>query len=220
VRASDRAYRALRDDILEWRLPPGTTLGEVEQATRLGVSRTPLREALARLSADGLVESQTGRGVVVTQTSVSSAVELFEVREALEAKAAALAAERRDKSVFEALREEFRASADLLGDPTRHGYYDLVRRFDEAVDAAVGNAYLVSELRSLRTHLSRLRRLSHDNPERLTAAAAEHSLIADAIIAGDADLARSATIVHLHRSLRNILDTAHRDVHLATERTA
>ena len=64
MRASDRAYSALRTEILEWHLAPGTVLAEVEQAARLGVSRTPLREALARLSADGLVESLPGRGVV------------------------------------------------------------------------------------------------------------------------------------------------------------
>ena len=208
MRASERAYATLRDDILEWRLLPGTVLGEVEQAALLGISRTPLREALARLTADGLVEALPGRGLVVTATSVESVVELFEVREALESKAAALAAQRRDPAVFEALREEFRGSSALLADPTRHAYYDLVRRFDDAMDEAAGNSYLVSTLASLRTHISRVRRLAHDNPDRLVAAAAEHLLIVDAVVAGDADLARSATVVHLHRSLGNILDTA------------
>ena len=208
MRASERAYVTLRDEILEWQLAPGTILGEVEQAARLGISRTPVREALARLIADGLVEALPGRGLVVTATSVDSVVELFEVREALESKAAALAAQRRDPAVFEALRAEFRASDGLLADPSRHGYYDLVRRFDEAMDAAVGNSYLVSTLAGLRTHIARVRRLAHDNPDRLAAAAAEHALIVDAVIAGDTDLARSATVVHLHRSLGNILDTA------------
>ncbi|CAN5235478.1 GntR family transcriptional regulator [soil metagenome] len=208
MRASERAYATLRDDILEWRLLPGTVLGEVEQAAQLGISRTPLREALARLTADGLVEALPGRGLVVTATSVESVVELFEVREALESKAAALAAQRRDPAVFEALREEFRASGALLADPTRHEYYDLVRRFDEAMDRAVGNSYLVSTLAGLRTHIARVRRLAHDNPDRLVAAAAEHLLIVEAVVAGDADLARSATVVHLHRSLNTILDTA------------
>ncbi|CAN5478965.1 GntR family transcriptional regulator [soil metagenome] len=208
MRASDRAYAALRDEILEWQLAPGTVLGEVEQATLLGVSRTPLREALARLSADGLVESQAGRGLVVTAASVESVVELFEVREALEAKAATLAAERRDPAVFEQLRAEFQDSATLLADPTRHGYYDLVRRFDEAMDEAVGNGYLVSELKNLRTHLVRIRRLSHDNTECLVSSPSDHLLIVDALLAVDADPARSATTVHLHRALQNILDTA------------
>lgn len=208
MRASDQAYASLRDDILEWRLLPGAPLGEVEQSMRLGISRTPLREALARLTSDGLVEALPGRGLVVTAASIESVAQLFEVREALEAKAASLAAERGDRSVFEPLLAEFREATQLLADPTRHGYYDLVRRFDDAIDDAVGNSYLVSALRGLRTHLARIRRLARDNPERLAAAAAEHLLIAEAIVAGDAELARSATIVHLHQSLRTILATA------------
>lgn len=217
MRASDRAYGVLRDEIVDWQLAPGTVLGEVEQAARLGVSRTPLREALARLLADGLVEAQAGRGLVVTAASVDRAIELFEVRQALEVAAAALAAERGDRALFGGLRDEFGRASELLADPDKHAYYDLVRRFDEALDGAVGNAYLVAELRSLRTHLARLRRLSRDNPERLAQAASEHRLIAEAITTGDADLARSATTVHLHRSLQNILDTADR---IPTDRTA
>ena len=82
-RASDRAYQTLRDEIVEWELRPGSVLGEVEQSTRLGVSRTPLREALTRLMADGLVSSQSGRGLVVTDLSLASIREIFEVRQAL-----------------------------------------------------------------------------------------------------------------------------------------
>ncbi len=208
MRASDRAYATLRDEILEWRLQPGTVLAEVEQAARLHVSRTPLREALARLSADGLVAPQAGRGLVVTAASADSAVELFELRVALESQAAALAARRRDADVFRSLRAELDDAAGLVDEPGRHAYYDLVRRFDEAVDAAVGNAYLVQALRSIRTHVARLRRVAQDDPERLVAAAAEHALIIDAIIAGDVDLARSATAVHLQHSLSTILESA------------
>lgn len=215
MRASDRAYAALRDEILDWRLEPGTVLGEVEQAARLGVSRTPVREALARLSADGLVETQVGRGLVVASSSIESVVALFEVRDALEGKAAALAAERRDTATFEALRDELRA-IDTRDLPA---YYDLVRRFDDAVDAAAGNGYLVTTLKALRTHLVRIRRLSQDNPDRLAAAASEHLLIVDAILDGNSDLARQATSVHLHRSLRAILDST-TGLDSTTDRTA
>lgn len=208
MRASDRAYAALREEIVQWQLPPDTVLGEVEQATRLGVSRTPIREALARLVADGLVETQAGRGLVVTAASAQSVVELFELREALEGRAAELAAERRDPAVFERLRAEFQSAASLLDEPGRVAYYDLVRRFDEAMDDAIGNPYLVTALRGLRTHLVRLRRVSRDNPERLVDAAREHLLIVEAILAGNAELAESATRVHLYHSLRNIIETA------------
>jgi len=98
MRASDRAYAALRDDIIEWRLRPGAVLAEVEQSARLGISRTPLREALSRLTAEGLTTAAGGRGVVVTDISLEDIDELFELRETLEGKAAALAAGRRRES--------------------------------------------------------------------------------------------------------------------------
>ncbi|WP_166878592.1 MULTISPECIES: GntR family transcriptional regulator [unclassified Salinibacterium] len=209
MRASDRAYLTLRDEIIDWELPPGSVLAEVEQSTRLGVSRTPLREALARLSADGLVTQQTGRGLVVTDVSVDNIRQLFEVRRALEEQAARLAAERGDPDVFAALERELRAVPEMLeaDDPARHAYYDLVRRFDEALDDAVANPYLVTALRNLRTHLVRIRRLAKDDTPRLRAAAAEHLTIAQAIVARDADLAAHATHLHLHRALQNALAT-------------
>ncbi|MBX3098511.1 MAG: GntR family transcriptional regulator [Salinibacterium sp.] len=212
MRASERAYLALRDDILHWRLEPGTVLAEVEQSERLGVSRTPLREALGRLAADGLVATQRGRGLVVTGVSTDTIVQLFELRQVLEQQAARLAAQRRDADVFEALRDEFTTAPDLLDDrdPEHGTYYDLVSRFDSAVDDATGNPYLVGALRTLRPQLVRIRRVSRDDRARLRAAAGEHQLIVEAIAHGDAALAASATHVHLHNSLRNVLASAER----------
>jgi len=208
ARASDRAYGVLREEILQWRLAPGAVLGEVEQSARLGVSRTPLREALARLSAEGLVEAQSGRGLVVASVDTAHVRALFELREALETAAAALAATRRDPEDFAALASEFRGAAALVGRHDLDAYYDLVARFDEAVDASLANPALVGALRGVRTHLRRIRRLAQDDPDRLERAAAEHLLIAEAIRDGDADLARHATAVHLHASLRHILENA------------
>jgi DNA-binding GntR family transcriptional regulator len=213
TKASDRAYASLREDIMEWRLAPGTVLAEVEQAQRLGVSRTPLREALARLTSDGLVIAQGGRGLVVTAVSLENIGQLFELRQTLEQESARLAARRRERELFVRLRDEFRAAPDLLlanHDPSHAEYYDLVSRFDAAVDDATGNPFLVGALRSLRPHLIRIRRVAQADPSRLRAAAGEHLLIVDAIIDGDAELAASATHVHLHRSLRNVLASAER----------
>ncbi|WP_157156924.1 GntR family transcriptional regulator [Diaminobutyricimonas sp. LJ205] len=209
MRASDKAYRTLREEIVGWQLRPGSVLGEVEQSTRLGVSRTPLREALSRLTADGLVAQQAGRGLVVTDVSQSTIRELFEVRRALEVQAARLAAVRGDADEFRALEAEFLAVPTLLesDDPDRHGYYDLVERFDDALDDAVGNPYLVGALRGLRTHLARVRRLAKDDVARLRSAASEHLLIVQAIVARDPELAEHATHVHLHHALQNALAT-------------
>ena len=192
-------------EILDGAVVPGTVLGEVEQATRLGVSRTPLREALTRLESDGLVAA-SGRTLVVTEISVDGIRELFELRQALEEQAARLAAADAPTAVFESLAQRF-ATAPATGRPGRRAgeYYALIDEFDTAVDVAVDNDYLVGALGTVRTHLARIRRLARHNPDRLRAAATEHQLIAEAIAAGDSGLAAHATHVHLHRSLTAIL---------------
>lgn len=202
VRASDRAYATLLDEIQSGALAPGTVLGEVEQSNRLGVSRTPLREALARLAGDGLVVQASPRVTVVSDVDTGDIRELFEVRRALEETAARLAAERADRRVFAALAAEF-AATDASADPDP--YYALIARFDRALDAAVRNDYLTAALRNVRTHLVRVRRLARDNHDRLAASVAEHRVIAAAIGAGDGDLAAHATHVHLHNALTSIL---------------
>lgn len=208
MRASDRAYATLLDEIQSGVLRPGAVLGEVEQAARLGVSRTPLREALGRLAADGLVAQQSPRVTVVSAIDADDIREIFEVRRALEESAARLAAERGDAAAFVQLAHEF-ARVDLDGaGPTADGrdsYYGLIARFDAMLDAAVANDYLTAALRTVRTHLVRVRRLARDNPARLAASVAEHRLIAEAIGARNADLAAHATHVHLHNALESIL---------------
>ena len=207
LRASERAYRQLRGEILNGLLAPGAALLEVEQAERIGVSRTPLREAVARLIADGLVVGRRGRGFEVTDISVDSISELYELRQALEVQAIRLAATRRDPAPFLELRAAFLTAPELLeqGDVGVHRYYVLIDELEDAVDAAVENPFLVGALRAVRTHLARIRRLARRNPLRLRAAAAEHLLIIDAIIAGDPSLAAHATHIHLHQSLLSVL---------------
>lgn len=208
MRASDKAYATLREDIIEWRLAPGTVLAEVEQSERLGVSRTPVREALSRLSAEGLTAAG-GRGVVVTDISLEDIDEMFELRETLEGKAAALAAERGERAVFEKLHADLLRAPELISetDPARHEYYALVGQLDDAIDTAISNSYLAQAMRSLRVHLVRVRRLAADDAPRLNAAAAEHAAIAEAIAAGNARLAEAATTLHLHRSLTHVKAT-------------
>jgi len=206
--AGVRAYEALLGEIQDGTLRPGAVLGEVEQAARLGVSRTPLREALRRLAADGLVEQASPRVTVVTGIDTSDIRALFDVRRALEEMAARLAARAPERSVFAALAADF-ATVDAGAGPAADAdaYYALIARFDAELDAAVANDYLTSALRTVRTHLVRVRRLARDKPERLAASVSEHHLIASAIARGDADLAANATHVHLHNALTSILDS-------------
>jgi len=208
MRASDTAYAVLRDDILHWKTPPGTVLAEVEQANRLSISRTPVREAFARLTAEGLLVALPGRGLVVSELSRDTIIELFELRIVLESEAARLVAHRRDLDTFTKLRDEFATASGLLErDDDRHAYYALVTRLDAAMDDAVQSHFLLNAIRQLRPHLVRARRLARDNRERLLAAAGEHLTIVDAIVGGDARLAADATAVHLKKSLKNILES-------------
>jgi len=208
VRQSDRAYATLLEEIQSGALPAGAVLGEVEQSARLGVSRTPLRAALGRLVADGLVVQQSPRVTVVADIDAADIRALFELRRALEESAARIAAVRGDAAAFAALEREFAdAGRALHGDPGRDAYYGVIARFDAAVDAAVGNDYMTQALRTVRTHLVRVRRLARDKPDRLAASVGEHRLIARALADRDADLAAHATHVHLHNALDSILDS-------------
>lgn len=206
MRAGDRAYATLLAEIQDGDLAPGTVLGEVEQATRLGVSRTPMREAIGRLVADGLAKQQSPRTTVVSGFDVADINRLFETRRALEESAARLAATRADREVFAKLAEAFGGTIPD-GETSTDEYYRLIAEFDEALDEAVDNDYLVAALRVIRTHLVRARRLARDNPHRLISSATEHQLIAYAISNGDADLAAHATHVHLHNALQSILNS-------------
>lgn len=204
MRAGERAYATLLDEIQSGALAPGTVLAEIEQSSRLGVSRTPLREALGRLEADGLVVQQSPRVTVVAGFDAEAIRELFEVRRALEETAARLAAQRGDAGRFRALADEFDAVPLVDGDDL-DDYYALIGRFDDEIDRAVGNGFLASSMRGVRTHLVRVRRIARDDPSRLRASAGEHRTIAAAIAVRDSDLAAHATHLHLHNSLAAIL---------------
>ena len=210
MRASEKAYQALLDDIVDGSLAPGVALAEVEQSARLGVSRTPLREALSQLRKDGLIEQQRGRGLTVTQISLDDIVELYELRQPLEQQAAKLAALRGNSEVFAKLAAEFRNANQLIeaGEAGVRAYYALNERLDRAIEDAIESPYLVSALKSLHLHLARIRRLSRRDTARLKAAAIETLVIIEAIVDGNPELAASATQVHMQQSLRNSLETA------------
>lgn len=206
MRAGQRVYEHLRGEILEGDLAPGHPLGEVELAERLGTSRTPVREALGRLVSDGLAQQAAGRGISVSPISTNDLVPLFEVREALEVKAARLAARRGDPQAFASLAGDLEAlSGQLLHERETDPYFALVSRMDRMIDGAADNPWLVSPLEAVRVQLIRVRRLSAHDPARLAAAAHEHAAIARAIASGSEQLAEAAVLLHLHEALSSAL---------------
>lgn len=208
MKASDRAYEELRRDIVGGRLGAGAPLLEVELGERLGLSRTPVREAIARLVADGLATQQAGR-TAVTEFSGDAVDQIFALRQALEVLAARTAAGAADVGAFAELAERFEAAGPGAGRQPE-AYYTLTAELDRLIDAAVANPYLTQALRQLRLHLDRLRRLSRDDPQRLAASAGEHAAIARAIAARDAEVAAAATVIHLHHAHTTIKDHVRR----------
>lgn len=215
--AADRAFDALRAAIVEGELQPGSPLTEVDQASRLGVSRTPVREAFARLIAAGLATERGPRTLLVSHIEPDDVIALFDLRSALDEQAARLAARRCASEVaagsgtsarFAALAQRFGAvdTATLAADdPQRHGYYALVAEFDDALDESLASSpYLASAIASTRVHLARVRRLARDDDRRLAQSAAEHAAIARAIAEGDPERAAAATRLHLHEALTSI----------------
>lgn len=207
MRASDIAYNRLRAEIIQWTLEPGAPLAEIEVSERIGMSRTPVREALSRLVSEGLVSNASGRTLIVTPVSRDRIRDLFELREALETQAARLAARRRDAATFEQLKDDFLSRPLEVVQSDNNASYFLADRLDEVIDKAIDNDYLRNALRDIRGHLVRVRRHAHANPKRLEQAMGEHLLIVDAILARDEVLAAQATAVHLRNSLDNILAT-------------
>ncbi|MBM7050818.1 MULTISPECIES: GntR family transcriptional regulator [unclassified Rothia (in: high G+C Gram-positive bacteria)] len=209
MNASEKAYTTLKEDILSTALEPGTVIGEVEQSERLGVSRTPLRAALERLKAEGLVVSGETRGNVVAPVSWEKVDQLYELRSALDPLAASLAALRGDSSHFMDLHERFLLAAQTVGSDSTDltSYYTLVEELDRSIDEAANNDYLTQAQASLRVQLIRVRKLSKTNRERLEQAAHEHALIARSIAHKDSQLAQAITTVHLKNSLENIKQT-------------
>ena len=207
MKASERAYKSLVSDILDGSLPAGNLMSEVEQSTRLGISRTPFREALSLLYADGLVTKPSGRNVFVSSLSIDGIHKLYEVRRSLEELAARLAARRGDPEVFERLARRFENAYEQLhsSDESVDGYYQLNRDFDGAIDSTVNNDYLTSALATIRKHSTRARSIARSDLNRLRTSAAETRVICEAIVSREEDVAAHATHLHLHHSLQHVL---------------
>jgi DNA-binding GntR family transcriptional regulator len=218
--AAERVFEALRGSIVGGELLPGAPLTEVEQASRLGVSRTPIREAFARLIAAGLATERGPRTLVVSDIDADDVTALFDLRRALDEQAARLVAQRANtgqRAQFTILAQRFADAPAAIAaltaedpaltfdDPARNGYYALVAEFDAALDLALTNSpYLAAAIASTRIHLTRVRRLAQDDDARLAASAAEHGAIARAIADGDPERAAAATRLHLHEALTSI----------------
>jgi DNA-binding GntR family transcriptional regulator len=192
-----RVYDHLRTEIFEGRLEPGAELIEVALAEQLGVSRGPLREAIGRLAAEGLVTVSPRRGAVVRSLSKEEFLELYQVREALERMAVQLAVPRLTEARVKelaALNEMMNASAareDI------QGFFEANVAFHARLLEASGNTKLQELYRQLLGQLGRYRLRSLTLRGNLQRSVSEHAAILRAAKRGDADRAAQLMAEHI-----------------------
>ena len=183
--AADDISERLEAEIVEGVLPPGTRLEEPALAERFGVSRTPVREALQRLSASGLVELKPRRGTQVLNPSIGRIVEMFEVMAELEAVCARLCARRGDPDLFADLRGWLARCAAAADTGDASAYYTANKGFHSAIYRGSGNLFLSQQAELLHLRLTPFRRQQLRLPRRLRQSLAEHGRIVAAIEAGE-----------------------------------
>ncbi|MBF8184278.1 GntR family transcriptional regulator [Nonomuraea sp. K274] len=199
----DFAYDALRNRILSHEYRPGTVLNQAMLARDLGISTTPLREALRRLKSEGLVELDAHRDARVTELSAEEARDLLEMRRALDPLAASLAAERRSSADMDAMRTAFAGLKPLSNQPE---VVDLVahRRFHRAIYVASHNELLINTLDGLWDKADRYRLVGLEEKRdqaRRDETSAEHQAMLDAVVAGDSATAAEVMRGHIRSSL-------------------
>ena len=182
-------FAALRNEIRDGRLQPGDRLVETEIAQRLGVSRTPVREALKRLESDGVVAFGLPRGLTVTKLTHRQILELYAVREVLEGAAARFAAER--AAPFEiATLKQILAQHDGARTPAEAA--DANRRLHEAIVGATHNAYLERVMNVMTDVLALLGTTTYAVPGRIASGSKENAEIVACIERRDPGAAEEA----------------------------
>jgi DNA-binding GntR family transcriptional regulator len=206
VTLRERVFERLRDDILSARLAPGTELHEVGLAGSLGVSRGPLREALGRLAAEGLVTITPRRGAVVTKLTRREFVEAYQVREALESLAVRLSVPKLTDADRALLHELHEKMVSFARDGDVGGFFEDNRRFHEVFVRASGNERLQRMHAQLIDQMGRLMSKSHELRGGLAQSVAEHGAILEAVDAGDAE--RAARLLEEHIEVpQRVLDS-------------
>lgn len=200
---SDYAYNRLREGILRGEFEPGMVLQQSQLARTIGISTTPLREAMRRLMTEGLVTLDAHRDARVSGLTGEEARDLLELRLSLDPLACSLAAQRRTHDDIARMREALRHCHPLMSDPSID---DLVnhRAFHSAIYEASHNDLLISTLDALWDKADRYRRLGlqvERTQEERDQKDGEHHGLLEAIVNGDSDTAASIMTRHISTSL-------------------
>jgi DNA-binding GntR family transcriptional regulator len=195
----DFVYGKLRSAIRNQELKPGDRLREVQLAERLGVSRTPVREALKRLEADGLTRVAPPRGFVVTELTHRRVMELYAMREILAGVSARFAAEQASPMEIQTL-QELVAQQGTAKDATAAAR--LNDRLREAITSAAHNEFLTRATNSLNDALELLGTTTYSVPGRIESGWKENKKIVEAIARGNGAVAEEAARLHVRNAAK------------------
>ena len=196
----DAVYQTVRAALLQGQLQSGDVLREVALASALGVSRTPVREALQRLIGEGLLQTARSRSVVVTTLDKQQVLEIYALREVLEGSAAAFAAARATEEDIAGLWALIAAERPVLDDPL--ALARLNKEFHLALNRAAHNRYLSAMVDNMNNTLALLRGTSLGAPGRAAVAHDEHRAIVSAIEERDAPRAEAVARSHIRAAKR------------------
>jgi DNA-binding GntR family transcriptional regulator len=202
-----RVADELRQQIKSGRLMPGHRLAEAQLTAEFGVSRGPVREAISRLNAEGLVELAPHKMASVRQMTRTFVAELFTVRELLEGGAARLAAENlSDSGQRKRLKAELAAAKRWTKADSVAGYPEVNEAFHELVIEIADNAVMAELIAQLQTHAYRVLFVGLLAMENVRRSAAQHAEIAEAILAGEPAKAEQRMRRHIRSTAEQTLE--------------
>lgn len=204
---TEKVYRILREDIVERRLLPGQRLVERELIEKLGVSKTPVREALARLKKDGFVEGNSRQSASVIRISRKDVAEIYNLREVLEGLAATCVADKITPEKAEELLSNIRLSENCVRENNLKEYTRLDLKFHNLVEIISENKRLYEMMQYLRYQVKVLMTTSITLPGRgVKVSLSEHKKIVEAIINQNPNLAGRMAKKHVRKTSKAVLD--------------
>ncbi len=192
-------YEELKRQIMIGEIPPGTRMMEVELADDMGVSRTPIREAIRKLEKEGLVSIEPRRGAYASEISIKDMVDVLEVREFLEGMAAGLASKRITEEEIEALKHSIDAYRDAVESGATEEIIEEDEIFHKLIVDCSGNKTLIQMINQVQELALRFRYIYYEDFSRYQNMPNEHQEILDAVLSGDPEVARSVADAHVLR---------------------
>lgn len=206
ISLKERIYRELKQEIISAQFQPGALILEGTLADRFGVSKTPVREALALLQRDGFVESLHGRGYQIAPISLQDVLETLELRIVIERGTAELAAKRISKEEVEALRDVVESSSKLESEGDLTAFPRLNRRFHELIAGAAKNRLLFEATIQILDRMERVIQLDVAQVRRpVQTAHQEHLMLLQYLESGEAVKARECMETHILNAKESIL---------------